>query len=412
MALGDGIRRNVAKVSQQESDRLVRAILELDKRKYWDLVSYWDKQDQIHQATHVHGGPAFVPWHRELINRFEALLREVDPDVSLHYWDWTTDPRNSPDGSGGFTNLFTTGPNGFMGSATGRAGAPLDTLDNNNNLTGSRDQTGNPADPPQVIERFVAQRFSIGGRPNVPTDMAILATGNNLPNAQQWPAFRVALEDAHDISHVYIGGTIGNPHRAFEDPFVFILHSNVDRLWAMWQRAPGREWRLDPNQVYGNESSSTGPDGILTTMQPWAGGTGTVPWVAPPAGQRDQRVVKNSRHPSVVYPPAYDTSFDPFLITTFSPWPGYGIPNGVWLVGDFNGDGKNDIVHAVRGTNYVHPWLSRGNGTFDIRTHAAWAGYLIPNGLWLPGDFSGDGKTDIVHAVQETDYVHVWRSLL
>jgi hypothetical protein len=171
MALGDGIRRNVAKVSPQERERLVRAIAELDKRKYWDLVSCWDKQDQIYQATHVHRGLAVVSWHQELINRFEALLREVDPDVSLHYWDWTTDPRISPDGPGGFTNLFTTGPNGFMASATGRASAPLDTFDNNN-ITGSRDQTGNPADPPRVIERFVAQGASIV-RANVPTDLAI-----------------------------------------------------------------------------------------------------------------------------------------------------------------------------------------------------------------------------------------------
>jgi hypothetical protein len=64
-------------------------------------VSFWDKQDQIHQATHVHGGPAFIPWHRELVNRYEALLRQIDPTVALHYWDWQTDPRKSPDGAGG-----------------------------------------------------------------------------------------------------------------------------------------------------------------------------------------------------------------------------------------------------------------------------------------------------------------------
>src|SRR5262249_40340199 len=45
----------------------------------------------------------FLPWHRELCNRFEALLRKVDPQLSLHYWDWTTDPRG----------LFTAQ---FMGS--------------------------------------------------------------------------------------------------------------------------------------------------------------------------------------------------------------------------------------------------------------------------------------------------------
>jgi hypothetical protein len=34
----------------------------------------------------------------------EELIREVDPDLSLHYWDWSTDPRST---SGGRANLFT-----------------------------------------------------------------------------------------------------------------------------------------------------------------------------------------------------------------------------------------------------------------------------------------------------------------
>src|ERR1700730_4331119 len=123
MALGDGIRRNIATVSQQERDRFRDAIIALHQTKIFPgdpndrttfpagAVSYWLKQDEIHQATHVHGGPAFLPWHRELCNRLEAMLRTVDPDLSLHYWDWTTDP----------APLFT---NTFMGSANGDAGDP------------------------------------------------------------------------------------------------------------------------------------------------------------------------------------------------------------------------------------------------------------------------------------------------
>jgi pimeloyl-ACP methyl ester carboxylesterase len=128
-AAGPTLRRNIAKVSEAERNKLRDAILQLDITTYPDGVSFWDKQDQIHQATHVHGGPAFIPWHRELINRFEALLRQIDPTVALHYWDWQTDPRSSPGGAGGTVNLFSTGPDGFMGSASGRAGPPLDGFD-------------------------------------------------------------------------------------------------------------------------------------------------------------------------------------------------------------------------------------------------------------------------------------------
>jgi hypothetical protein len=103
MALGDGIRRNIRTVSKKERDRLRDAIIKLQtQRRYPGQrsdspvggVTYCFKQDEIHANSHVHNCPAFVPWHRELINRFEALIREIDPELSLHYWDWTEDPRN------------------------------------------------------------------------------------------------------------------------------------------------------------------------------------------------------------------------------------------------------------------------------------------------------------------------------
>ena len=294
--VGPTIRKNIAKVPQAERNKLRDAILQLDARTYPDGVSFWDKQDQIHQATHVHGGPAFIPWHRELVNRFEALLKQIDPTVALHYWDWQTDPRSSPDGAGGTVNLFTAGENGFMGSASGRAGAPLDGFDNGGNFPGSRDDTGDPAGPPREIRRNLDP-----AAPMVDSDATVLAAGNGLPEAEQWQAVREAIEDAHNTAHGYfgVGSNIFNGHASFEDPFVFLLHSNVDRLWAKWQREPGQEWRLDPTRVYGDEGTETR---ILENMEPWAGGTGTRPW-APPDNQQQP---KNCKHPSVVEPPRYE----------------------------------------------------------------------------------------------------------
>jgi hypothetical protein len=279
------IRRNIATVSAAERTKLRDAILQLDTAKlYPDGVSYWDKQDAIHQATHNHGGPSFIPWHRELCNRFEKLLQEVDPTLALHYWDWTTDPRD-PNGDGNNADsLFTAD---FMGSSSGDAGAPFAGW----GLTRSLDP----------------------GAPGVSADATIYTTGDGLPNADQFAAMRLAVENAHDSVHGYIGGTIGNAHTAFEDPFVFLLHANVDRLFAMWQCQPGRSWRLDPNQVYGSESGTVGDTGILTAMEPWAGGSGLRPW-APPENQIE---VKDSKHPTVVAPPCYDTL--PLTITLSAP---------------------------------------------------------------------------------------------
>jgi len=99
-----------------------------------------------------------------------------------------------------------------------------------------------------------------------------------------------------------------------------------------------------------------------------------------------------------------------FNVGTFRPWAGYGIPNGIWMTADINGDGRTDIVHAVANTDYVHTWISNGNGSFNVGTFRPWAGYGIPNGNWMTADINGDGRTDIVHAVANTDYVHTWIS--
>ena len=295
------IRRNLAHISQAERNSLIKAIVELDTTKLFsDGVSYWDKQDQIHQVTHIHHGTSFLPWHRELLNRFEAMLQEVDPTVALHYWDWTTDPRNTPDGKGGFVDLFNKDN---FGSSNGIAGEPFHTLDNKGEKAGSREETGDPKDPPQEILRYTSS-----GTPPTDPDIDIITSADSFPQGQQWEQFRTVLEEFpnHDQMHGWIGGTIAQVHSAFEDPFVFLMHSNADRIWAMWQTVSGQEWRLDPDQVYGDESED---EEITESLQPWAGdpkaGAPIAPWV--PSDPDNEIVQKDSRDPSVVQPPRYDT---------------------------------------------------------------------------------------------------------
>jgi hypothetical protein len=356
-------RRNIATVSQAERDRLRDAIVALDSRFYPnDSVSWWKKQDQIHQATHVHAGPAFLPWHRELTNRFEALLQEVDPEVTLHYWDWQTDPRHSADHGGGLVDLFTPG---FMGMPEGAAGPPFGYLKITRQVA-----PGTPRDYDYVDQ--VGDHHHIGADedPIWPDD---------------FPTMREKMEGVHDLVHAYIGGTIGRAHSAFEDPFVFLLHSNVDRLFASWQlRARGDSRlalpRLNPDEVYGDEHDSTV---IKEVLQPWGGGTDVEPWKTHPE-------IKTSLDPSIVRPPIYDTYVFPLGCSwnAMAPGSSHKLPDG-------------DIIEATVTLDAV----DRSVVEFVLETGPRvdfWKGLRVPD---------GEGNSWLIEAERGKDFedrVSLW----
>jgi hypothetical protein len=62
-------------------------------------------------------------------------------------------------------------------------------------------------------------------------------------------------------------------------------------------------------------------------------------------------------------------------------------------VGDFNGDGKSDIVALNGGTNQVSVLLANGDGTFQAPITSATAPFSNKVSI---GDFNDDGKLDIV----------------
>jgi hypothetical protein len=304
MALGDGIRRNLSTVDPAERKLLKDAIVECHKRFFPGVrtdtppggVSWWFKQDEIHQATHVHGGPEFIPWHRTIVNRFEELIRQVNPQLSLHYWNWTQDA----------SFMFTPD---FMGNGNGDAGEPWlgagfykPGADPYRGDSAFDTEHNNPVDPPRTLTRGYT-----GGTFPASTDTDIV-------NAPDYKTMWGLLEDAHNSAHSSVlGGTIGDAHVAFRDPLVFLLHSNVDRLFARWQTDPAHPERLNPTTVYSGLDASELAE-LDNNVEPWSTGVGEFHEIRPWSPPENQGVPFNYKHITVVAPPCYDTNQSSFKV--------------------------------------------------------------------------------------------------
>lgn len=286
-------RKNAATATQDERDAYRDAILAVGTSpqfEFLDGVSFWHKQNTVHLggSPNRHGTLAFLPWHREFINRYEILLQKADPTVKLLYWDWTTDPENS---TGGF-NFFTPSFMGASGRGTGGTsiGAPFI-----------------PALAPPAVFRNLSPLTQTPADP----DASLLSN----------PTFALFADDNeqvpnHNSAHGYVGGggNLNFPSTAAEDPFFFLLHGNVDRLWAQWQRDPAMLSRLESATTYGNQSGNAN---LNLSMGPWDGSNPNLiePWTATPMG--GQIVSKTPKHASVVSPPIYDSA--PLAIPALEP---------------------------------------------------------------------------------------------
>jgi hypothetical protein len=280
-------RKNAATATAAERAAYRQAILDIATTPAFTFdISYWNKQQQVHRLgpTMRHGTPAFLPWHREFVNRYEILLQAANPTVKLLYWDWTTDPE-----TGGF-NFFTSAFMGASGRGTGGVGmgAPLTPA-------------LNPADPPPTVTRNLS-----AGPPGSQADGTILSQAN-------YPGFRTTVEGVpnHNSAHGYIGGSgdMSFISQSTRDPFFFLLHAKVDELWARWQRAALA--RVASSTTYGSQS---GDANIIASMAPWDGtGTPIEPWTA----MGGYIVSKTSLDESIVSPPLYDTA--PLTIPVLQP---------------------------------------------------------------------------------------------
>lgn len=235
-----GTRLNWATMTSTQRGSFIRALQSVKSSGRYDRLTELHQQSMRQDGNNWHRRPIVLPVHRWFLTQLEAALGQPVP-----YWDWTVN-RQLPAGMGGSGDAtqgyrVTTGP---FANWTSRV----------YNAT-----TGTFVSRPGIIRQV--GRFATS-----------LPTGAQVQQALQDPVydvspwnrssttgFRNRLEAGvgfpqpgmHDRVHEWVGGDM-RTGTSPNDPVFWLHHSNVDRIWAGWQRRFGTDRYAAP--------TSQGPD--------------------------------------------------------------------------------------------------------------------------------------------------------
>jgi tyrosinase len=309
------VRKNINFLTPEELQRFRCAIAQMksldqyqqDERSF----GYWAR---IHASQCQHSWEQFLTWHRAYLYYFEQRLQDVDPTVTLPYWDWAADRDNVV---ASITDMGSSVAldNGVISpayqcwidqpgiDALKALGVPQATLDKLATTLGKTFSSGNRlfiaaaiawGDDAQSDQAIIQQLEAInplwhyqrwpGGSSSLifeaypsPDDVTRILQIPNFFNFASGPEdnhFFGALENLHNLIHNFSGGAnpnygnstqpmnTANPQngdmvnagRTAFDPIFWGHHANVDRLWHEWQK-------LNP---------SAGPDDPDDVLTPWS----------------------------------------------------------------------------------------------------------------------------------------------
>lgn len=240
------IRKNANLLTTAERDRFVSAFAQLNNQGLGRFTDFRNMHVSA-SSPEAHGGAGFLPWHRAYLLDLERELQAIDSSVALPYWRFDQVAPNlfTPDFIGqanasGAVQFSSSNPLRFW-KTDGVVG--FDRLPSFNTVTQS----------PTLLSE--AQTLALGASP----------TGNHT-----YRNFRILEGNPHGSAHVSFDGPIDSIPTAARDPLFFLLHCNVDRLWAKWQIA---QQRFDPALADSYDERPTNRIGhhLGDTMWPWNG---------------------------------------------------------------------------------------------------------------------------------------------
>jgi tyrosinase len=238
------IRKDAQTLPAPERDRFLAAMGTLNARGGGPYRLFRD----MHTAAsnfEMHGNVGFLPWHRSYVLALERALQAIDPTVAVPYWRFDQPAPNI------FTQDFMGAPNGNS-AVRFRPGHALEHW-----VTSV--QTGITRNP----------RFNLNSAAFVISETATFGLGNIYLD------FSGMEGDPHGTAHTSFTrlSPISSVPVAVGDPLFFMLHANVDRLWAKWQVSNQRTNFNDPDAFADPDPDRIGHH-LPDTMWPWNGITG------------------------------------------------------------------------------------------------------------------------------------------
>lgn len=195
-AQGLRTRRGASTLSASSDDVVAFGeAVRLMKRRS-DALS-WARQTRIHAREAQHGNHLFLPWHRLQLMHLESIVARLTGHATfaMPYWDWQGD-RFMPDWISDDTSpLFERRRN--------RGVATLDF-----------------AEARWAESRYVAR-----------------LAADDFPTFHGRSDSEQGMVEAYGHNHIHqlVGGLMGRPETASADPFFWLHHANIDRVWATWQ---------------------------------------------------------------------------------------------------------------------------------------------------------------------------------
>lgn len=251
------IRKDANVLTDAERDRFLTAFATLNS----DVSAYQVFLDDHNAAAYseIHRRPSFLPWHRAFVLDLERQLQNIDSSITIPYWRFEL---TAP-------NVFIPD---FMGGTPDSAGRV--TLSGTNPL-GSWSIGGTSG-----IRRVPGFNTSTGA-PSLLDESQTLALGTT------FSSFDDMEGDPHDQAHISFTGPLDDPTTATQDPIFFMLHCNVDRLWAKWQLANDR-FNMPSTNSYSADGDTRIGNNPGDTMWPWNGVSGAPRPPTAPGGRFPQ----------------------------------------------------------------------------------------------------------------------------